>query len=117
MKIIVFGLENEDTLLPRLRKAFPSIGFLRYGKSVELEEEGPDLLVLDSVNGVEEVGLIDDLDSLSPGRALAASEMMMTLRIMVKIGSIKSVRMIAVPTGMGQEEAFEGICRAIRSLP
>lgn len=116
MKIIVFGLENQDSLLPRLRKRFPSVGFLKYGPSVELEEEGPDLLVLDSVKGAEEVGLIDDLDSLSPGRALAASEMMMTLRIMVKIGSLKSVRMIAVPPGIGVDEAFEGISRAIQSI-
>lgn len=116
MKIIVFSIDDEDSLLHRLRKRFPSIGFQKYGKSMELEEEGPDLLVLDSVKGVDGVVLIDDLDSVSPGKALAASEMMMTLRIMVKIGSLKSVRMIAVPPGIGTDEAFDGICRAIESL-
>ena len=49
MKIIVFSLDNEDDLLHRLRKRFPAIGFQKYEKSMELEEEGPDLLVLDSV--------------------------------------------------------------------
>ena len=116
MKIIVFGLENGDAILPRLRKRFPSVGFQKYDKSMELEEEGPDLLALDSVNGMEEVTLIDDLGSLSPGKALAASDALMTLRIMIKIGSLKSVRLIAVPNGTGPDDAFEGICLIVQSL-
>jgi hypothetical protein len=116
MKIIVFGLENEDAILSRLRKRFPSVGFLKYDKSIELEEEGPELIALDSVKGIEGVSLIDDLDSISPGKAVAGSDSMITLRILLKIGSLKSVKIIAVQMGVGEQEAFDGICLQIQSL-
>jgi hypothetical protein len=117
MKIIVFGLEREDQLLPMLRRRFPSIGFQKYDRSIDLEEEGPELVVIDTVAGLEGATLIEDLDSISPSRALSGSEMVMTLRIMVKIGSIKRVRVLAVPPGLPEREAFDGLSALIERLP
>ncbi len=116
MKIIVFSLEDEDALLRRLRERFPQVGFLKYDRSLDLEAEGPDLLAMGTVHGIDSVSLIDDLDSISPGKALSGSEMLMTLRIMVKIGSLKSVKVLAVPEGCGEAEAFEGLAKAIGAL-
>ncbi|MFN7990692.1 MAG: hypothetical protein U0R44_00890 [Candidatus Micrarchaeia archaeon] len=116
MKILVFGLENENRLLPRLRKRFPHIGFVKHEPSSELGEDGPEIIAIDTVKGIAEVSLIDDLDSLSPGRSLEGSGMLLTLRILLKIGSIKSVRIIAVPPSIGEGEAFEAICAVIETL-
>ncbi len=114
MRIVVFSLENGESILSTLRKSFPDIGFLEYDRSLDLEEEGPDLLAIGTVRGVDSVCLIDDLDSISPGRALSGSEMLMTLRIMLKIGSLKSVRVFAVPEGCPEADAAAGLSALIR---
>lgn len=115
MMVLVFGLENEDAVLRSLRQAFPSIGFKKCRISDDLEGEGRDLVALDSVRGVQEVTLIDELSSLSP-RVVEGSETLLTLRILKSIGSLDSVRVIAVPQGAGPQEAIGGIKRILSDL-
>ncbi|MEW6723198.1 MAG: hypothetical protein AB1324_08080 [Candidatus Micrarchaeota archaeon] len=116
MMVLVFGLEGEDAILQRLRKMFPDVGFKKHASSDDLEEEGRDLVVLDTVEGAESVVLIEDLNSISPGKALKGSETLMTLRIMKSIGSFDSVKVIAVPPGFGVEEAVEGIGKILGEI-
>ncbi len=116
MRIVVFSLENSEHILRSLRETFPEIGFLEYDRSLDLEEEGPDLLALGTVKIADSVSLIADLEGISPGKALEGSEMLMTLRIMLKIGSLKSVKVLAVPEGCPEGEAVSALAALIRGL-
>ncbi|HSB46439.1 MAG TPA: hypothetical protein VLD37_00375 [Candidatus Bilamarchaeum sp.] len=111
MKVLVFGLENEDEILARLRKEFPSVGFKKCRIRDNLEEEGRDVIALDSVAGIDKVILMDELGSVSP-KVLEGSETLVTLRILLSIGSLDSAKVIAVPISEPPESAF----RQIRSI-
>jgi hypothetical protein len=116
MEILVFGLANEDAMLRRLRKRFPYVGFKKCDAKHEIEDDGNGVTALDTVPGIDKVELLDDLGSLSPQRALCGSGTVMTLRILLRIGSIRSARVIGVPEGYPEEAAFEEISAIIKSL-
>ena len=116
MEILVFGLANEDAILRKLRKRFPSTGFKKCDISHELEDEGNGIVALDTIKGIEQVTLIDDLGMLSPHKALGGSGTVMTLRILLRIGSIKSAKVIGVPEDYPVDAAFEEISAIIRAL-
>lgn len=115
MKVLVFALENENEILSSLRKAFPDIGFKKCGIRDDLEEEGMDIIALGSVGGIDHVVLLDELDSVSP-RVMEGSELLLTLRILVKIGTLGSARVIAVPADEDPESALRGISRILPDL-
>jgi len=106
-KILVFGntLVEEDSLalklLPKLRKAFKGIEFKEFDTSENLEEEGRDLIILDTAFGIEKVTLIDDLDSLQMSKTCSMHDfdLPITLRILMKLKAIDSVKIIAIPAG------------------
>ena len=116
MEILVFGLENENAVLSSLRKRFPSVGFKKCDLSGELEEEGRRLVVIDTLKGLDRVMLVEDVHSISPGRAMDGSGTLMTLRILLKLGALESVRMIAVPDDYPEEDAVEEMSSAIRTV-
>jgi hypothetical protein len=116
MEILVFGLSNEDAMLRRLRKRFPSVGFKKCDAKHEIEDEGHGVVALDTMRGIERVTLLEDIGTLSPHKALGGSGTAMTLRILLRIGSIKSAKLIGVPEGYPDEAAFEEISAIIRSL-
>jgi hypothetical protein len=116
MEILVFGLANENSLLAKLRKRFPSVGFKKYDLSQELENEDRKLVVIDTVRGISSVTLLDDLQCVSPAKALEGSGTLMTLRILLRIGSIESVKVIAVPEGYSEAAAFEEMSAILEEL-
>jgi hypothetical protein len=116
MEILVFGLENENAVLSSLRKRFPSVGFKKCTLSDDLEQEGRRLVVIDTLRGLDRVTLVDDPNLVSPGRAMDGSGALMTLRILLKLGSLESVRMIAVPDDYPREDVVEEMARIIADL-
>ena len=115
MKILVFGntLVESDSLpirmLPGLRRAFRGVEFKEYDTSENLEEEGRDLTILDTAFGIGNVTLIDDLDSLQMSKTCSMHDfdLPITLRILLKLEAIDSVRIIAVPAGYPLNKAIE----------
>jgi hypothetical protein len=116
MEILVFGLANEDSILQRLRKRFPSVGFKKCDLTQELENEGRRLIVIDTLKGLDHVSLLDDIGNVSPARALDGSGTIMTLRILMRIGSIESVKVIGVPEVYPEDRAYEEILAIIENL-
>ncbi|MDD5172133.1 MAG: hypothetical protein PHF60_03805 [Candidatus ainarchaeum sp.] len=116
MRVLVFGLANEDSVLPELRRRFPSIGFKKPTASEELEEEGRHIVVMDTVKGIDRVTLIDDLEVVNPGRIAGGSGMLLSLRILLKLKSIDSVKVIAVPHGYEGEDVVEEITRLLGEM-
>ena len=116
MNILVFGLEREDAILAKLRKRFPSLGFKKYDVSMELDDEGKRLLAIDTVKGIEHVTLLDDMAIVSPGQAMEGSGAIMTLRILLKIGSLKSAKVIGVPENYPESSTVEEISVLIEQM-
>jgi len=115
MKVLVFGnsLVHDDSLplrmLPRLRQEFPSLEFKEFDTAENLEEEGRDLIILDTAIGIEGVMLIDDVDTLQLSKACSMHDfdLPITLRILLKLKAIDSVKIIAVPSGYPEDKAIE----------
>jgi hypothetical protein len=114
MKILVFGnaLVDADSLplriLPKLRQDFPSVEFKEYDTSENLEDEGRDLIILDTAFGIESVTLIDDVDTLQLSKTCSMHDfdLPITLRILLKLKTIDSVKIIAVPSGYPEDKAL-----------
>jgi len=116
MRVLVFGLADENAVLAELRHRFPSVGFRKYSVSEELESEGRRLIVLDTVKGVDRVTLIEDLDTVSPGRIAGGSGLLLSLRILMKLKSVDSVKVIAVPHEYETGDAVEEITHLLGEL-
>lgn len=105
MKILVFGnpLVSKDSLplrlLPDLRKEFPSIEFKEFDAVEQLEDEGQELIILDSVDGIGEVKIFDDPDSFdeSPRYSLHDFDLPVYLKLLKKLGKLKKVTIIGIP--------------------
>ena len=105
MKIFVFGnpLVSKDSIalevLPDLRKEFPDIEFIEFDTAEDLEDFGDDIVILDSVVGIEKVKLFNGLDSFveSPTYSLHDFDLPIYLKLLMKLGKIKKVRIIGIP--------------------
>lgn len=122
--MLVFGnpLVDADSIalriLPSLRRKFPEVEFKEFDAAENLEQEGRDLLILDSAVGIRKPVLLDGLgsiDSLSGGKAYSMHDfdLALTLKLLKKMGSIDSVRIIAVPSSMGARSALPAVCRLL----
>ncbi|OGI15314.1 hypothetical protein A3K63_05310 [Candidatus Micrarchaeota archaeon RBG_16_49_10] len=124
MKILVFGnpLVEEDSLplrlLPRLRKKFTKIEFREFDSSEDLHKEGRDLVILDTVKGIKKAQVIEDIGSIILGKAYSLHDFDLgyNLKLLKKIGTIDSVKIIAVPASKDGEEVFTDLVNVIERI-
>ncbi len=124
MKVLVFGnpLVERDSialrLLPALRKRFPEVEFKEFDAAENLEDEGPDLVILDSAEGIRRVMLIEDIAALSTGSIYSMHDfdLSLTLKLLRKMGAVNSVRIIAVPSRFPLRKALSGCSKLLSSL-
>jgi hypothetical protein len=122
--VLVFGnpLVDADSialrLMPLLQRRFPGLAFKEFDAAENLEQEGRDLVILDSAIGLEDVALLEGLDALMIGRTCSMHDfdLALTLKLLKKMGKIDSVRIIAVPASFPLRKALAGSCRLISSL-
>jgi Ni,Fe-hydrogenase maturation factor len=111
--VYVFGnpLVKEDSLpmklVTRLRKKFSSIDFREFDTTEDLEER--DLVIIDTVKGIGKVEIIEDIDKIVADKIYSMHDFDLgqNLRLMKKMKMIDRVRILGVPFGMGEEDAFE----------
>lgn len=105
-------------MLPALRKKFPDIEFKEADTAENLEDEGRDLTILDAAMGIDEVTLIEDLDNLQLSKRFSMHDfdLPITLRILMKLKAIDSVKIIAVPMGYNKEKAIKEAVKIINEL-
>ena len=124
MKILVFGnpMVKEDSLplrlLPLLRKEFPDIGFKEFDAVEELEEEGEDIVVLDTVVGIKRVKLFEDIDSFSdsPRFSLHDFDLLSYLKLLKKVKKVRKVRIIGVPNKGNEKTILSGLVSTINRI-
>lgn len=123
-KILVFGnpLVRKDSLPPSLisslQKLFPSIEFKEFDAVEDLQKEGKNLYILDSVEGIKKVELITNIDILEVNRILSVHDfdLAYTLKLMKNANMIDRVTIIGVPINIRKEDAIEQIKEIINSL-
>lgn len=122
-KILVFGnpIVERDSLplkmIPDLRKKFPEITFKEFDPNENLEKEGRDLNIIDTVEGIDRVVLITDIDSIATSRVYSMHDFDLghSLKILKKLDYIDSVRIFGVPVKIRRKEAVSQLSDLIRA--
>jgi Ni,Fe-hydrogenase maturation factor len=125
MKILVFGnpMVEKDSLaikmIPKLKKQFSKsdFDFVEFDSSEDLHKQGRNLIILDVAQGIEKIEIIEDLDHLSVGRVYSMHDfdLAYNLKLLKKIGLLDSIKIIAIPQDMAEDEAFEGVKKMLEN--
>lgn len=96
-------------ILPALRKRFSQIDFLEVDAVEEFHEHGPDLVILDAVEGLSRVTLLDDTAEFElPKRTTMHDfDLAHALAILKKLKKIRHVKIIGVPLGYNEKKALD----------
>jgi len=121
-KIYVFGnpLLEEDSLAlkiaKKLEKGFPSLSFIHHDPNEEIKEK--DLVVLDVALGIKQVTLITNLDQFETEQKVSLHDydVAFSLKLMKKIGLIKTVKIIAIPMNYSEKKAYEEVKEQIETI-
>ena len=119
-KIYIFG--NPDIpfdslplrILPQLREKFPEIDFVAVDPNEDFlaeSDEAIDLTIIDTAIGIKNVMIFDSLEKFTPAPHVGAHDFdaLASLRLLQKLGKIKSVKIIAVPSDLDEEIVAEKV--------
>ena len=118
MKILCFGNEcvKGDDIALKLVDSWEIKGveFVKCQSLQDLEYVNDDVAIIDTVLGIKEVEIIDNIDDLQLGKmySLHDFDLGFHLKLMKELGKIKSVKIIGVPMSMD----FEEIKKSMSSL-
>ena len=123
MEIYVFGnpeIENDSLplkILPELQKNFPEIKFEIKDPNEEWETP-EELTIIDTVLGIEEVKIFEDLKNFSkaPNVSLHDFDAYSNLKYLEKLGRLKKIKIIGIPPIISQEKAVKEISKILKSL-
>jgi Ni,Fe-hydrogenase maturation factor len=103
-------------LAPKLRKLFPEIDFVVTDPSENIEPIDGELTIIDTVEGAKKVTVIDDLEKLETQKiySLHDFDLAFNLKLLQKIGKLKSIKIFGVPMEGDEEEILEQLAQLIR---
>lgn len=116
MKIYVFGNTDLDCdslpfrILPQLKKKFPNIEFHVKDPNEEWNIN-ENFIILDTVHGIKDVKVFDDLDSFKPPPRITMHDFdaYSNLKMLKKLGKLPKIKIIGIPPEITKEEAFEKV--------
>ena len=125
--IVIYVLGNEveplDNIpikfIPQLHKEFPNLTFQRLDPTEDLPENGSEeFILIDTVLGLSKVKMINDSNHLllSPRVTLHDYDLSLSLGLAKKLGKIKKVTIIGVPSEGNQEIILNEVTQAIKKL-
>lgn len=115
-KIFIFGnidLPNDSLplrILPELEEKFPDILF--YIKDPNEEwQDADDIVIIDTVVGIKGITIFDSLEKFSSAPRVSVHDFdaLTNLRLLQKLGKIKTVKIIGLPEDMDEANAIEQI--------
>ncbi|MCX6816043.1 MAG: hypothetical protein NT120_04295 [Candidatus Aenigmarchaeota archaeon] len=125
MKKIVYvsgnPLVREDSIplriMPKLQEKFPNIEFRELEPTDNMPEEER-LNIIDTIIGIDNVTVVKDIDKIVTGKvySLHDFDLGFNLKLMKKMGKLKSVSIIGVPPHIDEEKALLGVKKALRNL-
>ncbi len=122
--ILVFGnpLVKKDRLplmlMPELRKAFPQIEFKEFDAVEDLQKEGKILYILDSVEGIDQVEVITDIDMLQVNKIYSVHDfdLAYSLKLLKKMDMVDKVVIFGVPMKIRKDQAVRQLKQKIGSI-
>lgn len=125
--ILVFGnpLVNKDSLalkiadkLSMLHELNNEFKFIKADSLDNLEEYGENLLILDVAENIKKVELITDLNQLEQNKIYSMHDFDLgfNLKLLKKLGKIKTVKIIAIPINYELEKAISEIKEKLRAI-
>jgi Ni,Fe-hydrogenase maturation factor len=105
-------------LASKLEKTFPEIDFVITDPSENLKPINDELIVIDTVEGIENVVLIDDIEKLETAKihSLHDFDLAFNLKLLQKIGRLKSVKIFGVPMSGDEEKVLEQLEEYIKKF-
>lgn len=121
--IYVFGNPDIEmdavapALLPSLCALFPKENFV-FRDPNEDWDIPDDLIVLDVVVGIDQVTLFEGLESFTASAHVSVHDFdaYANLRFLQKLGRLKRVRIIGIPSGMGKDDALDSVAELLHPL-
>jgi hypothetical protein len=104
-------------ILPGLKKKFPQLRF--EVKDPNEEWDSPlTLTIIDTVQGIDRVGVFEDLTKFSAAPRLTMHDFdaLTNLLYLQKLGKLKSIKIIGVPAEMGLDEAFASVSAELNKI-
>jgi len=122
--ILVFGNRSHEKdsaaldAVPLLSERFPDIEFREVDAVEELEDFGEDLVILDTVLGIDSPRIFEGLDvfSLSPTYSVHDFDLPIYLKLLKKLGRLKNVTIIGVPANRKPETGNMKFLAELESL-
>jgi len=123
LKILVFGnklLRNDRlpiTMIDELQKEFPDIEFQEFDTVEDLHKEGKSLYILDTVEGIEHVITITEIDQLITDKIYSVHDFDLAhnLKLLKKAEMIEKVMIFGIPMAMKKGRALKELKKIIRS--
>jgi Ni,Fe-hydrogenase maturation factor len=123
LKILVFGntlLKNDKlpvTMIEELQKEFPDIEFQEFDTVEDLHKEGRTLYILDTVEGIEHVVTITEIDQLITNKIYSVHDfdLAYNLKLLKKANMIENVMIFGIPMAMKKDQALKELKKIIRS--
>lgn len=120
MKILCFGnrFVRGDNISLKLADSLKIKGveFLKCEDLSDLERINDDVTIIDTVLGLKEIEVIDDINDLQLGKmySLHDFDLGFHLKLMRELGKIKSVKIIGIPIRMKLEDAQKEIAELLK---
>lgn len=110
MKVLVFGnpIIKTDSIAIKTANLLKDRFLFKFLDAAEdVEREGRNLVILDAAMGIDKVTLIDDPWTLetSPLYSMHDFDIALTLKLLMKVGKLDSVRIVAIPAGYEPKKA------------
>lgn len=116
MKHIIYLVGNllveEDSLpilmKPELEKRFKDIEFREFDPMEDLPEDSEDLIIIDTVEGIKEPMIFDDIDQFSSQKTYSMHDFDLgwSLKLYKKLRMFKSIKIIGIPPTTSQESKY-----------
>lgn len=116
-KVLVFGnpdLEIDSLplrILPVLQKKLLGIEFIVQDPNEEWEIGGEEITILDTAIGIKNIEIFDNLSKFSkvPRVGMHDFDALTNLRFLQKLGKIKKIKIIALPSNLSKKETIVGL--------
>jgi hypothetical protein len=123
-KIYILGNATEPLdnkviqLMPRLSEAFPKILFEPFDPTEELATDDPDLVFMDVVAGISAPTIYHDLNifELSPRVTGHDFDLPVALRLLRKLGKIKTITIIGIPQHAKENLLMQKLMSTLSSI-
>lgn len=128
MNILIFGnplLKIDNTpvkLIPDLQKAFPNHTFLHIDPTENLEQYGPSLTIIDTIQDIKQVKILKlqtlkDFQHIILPNSLSMHDfdLSLNLRLLKKLGHIKTATIIGIPMKIPKQKALKEITNILQT--